>query len=100
MSCAQYAFSILDSQFRCAPGSFLQRVKAVSFQVRPALLQPVRPANIDAIDSRRRSESEVHAEIVLRQVTAAAAHLLPLLDGVRDDVDAGADGVAVGLHAG
>ena len=51
--------------------------------VAPLLLEAVRPAHPEPIDLRRLPEAEVRAQVVLRDVAAAAAHLLPLRDAAR-----------------
>ena len=61
----------------------------------PVFFASVRPAHVEAIDDRRPVEPEMDAQIVLRQVTAAAANFLPLLGPAGDEVDARADRVAI-----
>src|SRR5690349_23398946 len=53
--------------------AFLERMEPVGGEVLPALLETVRPADLDPVDARRRAEAEVHAEIVLGEIAAAAA---------------------------
>src|SRR5262245_25955109 len=80
---------------RDTAASLFERVELVAVEVVPAFLEAVRPAHVDAIDARGGSQAEVHAEIVLRQVAAAAADLLPLLRVAGHRAHARADRVAV-----
>src|SRR5438094_6326650 len=79
--------------------AFLQRVQAIDGKVFPALFKAVRPSYVDPIDAGAGGESEVHTQIVLRQVAAAAADLLPLLDPAGQRPHARADRIAIRLHA-
>src|SRR5262249_33965957 len=76
-------------------GTFLQRVIAVDGEIRPRFVLTVGPANFDTLDRPRLTEPEVHTQIVLRVVAAAAAHLLPLHTLARHQANARADGVTV-----
>ena len=80
---------------RSLPCALLQSMEPIRRQLLPSLLSPARPSHVDAIDRRRGAEAEVDAQIVLRQVTAAAADFLILLDAAGDDVNPGADGIAI-----
>src|SRR5579863_10189098 len=63
------------------------------------------PADFEQFDFCGRAKSEVHAQIVLRKIAAAAADFVDLLMGfgfagnLSDATDAGSDAAAVGLGA-
>src|ERR1051326_4069465 len=76
-----------------------ERVQPIRTQTRPVFFAAVRPSDVETIDHRRCAETEVHAKVILRQITAAAANLLPLLDSGGDDVDPRADRVTIRLRA-
>ena len=53
-------------------------VDLVDGQLYERLYDPAGPANLDAIHLFALAQAEVHSEIVLREIAAAAAHLLDL----------------------
>src|SRR4051812_24385602 len=61
----------------------------------PALFEAVRPPHVDSIDACIRAEPEVHTQVVLRDVAAAAADLLHLHDRSRTQRHARADRASV-----
>src|SRR4051812_10249299 len=75
--------------------AFAQRVQLAGRESVPVLLASIRPADVETVDDGRAGQAEMDAQIVLRQVTAAAAHFLPLLRARRRDVDARADRAAI-----
>src|SRR6267378_1337922 len=70
-------------------------MKGVDRQTFPALLEAVGPPNVDALDAGGVAEAEMDTEVVLREITAAAAHLLRLNDAARRASHTGADRVAI-----
>src|SRR3954470_17091352 len=80
--------------------ALFQRVKTIDVQSIPGLFASIRPAHVDAVHARGQRQPEVHAEVVLREVAAAAANFLPLLDAARDAAHSCADRVAIGRDTG
>src|SRR3954469_2866420 len=80
--------------------TLFQRVKTIDVQSIPGLFASIRPAHVDAVHARGERQPEMHAEVVLREIAAAAANLLPLLDAGGDAPHACADRIAIGRDAG
>src|SRR3954451_8522255 len=80
--------------------ALFQRVKTIDVHSIPRLFASIRPAHVDAVHARGERQPEVHAEIVLREIAAAAANLLPLLDAAGDAPHPRTDRVAIGRDAG
>src|SRR5688572_16484208 len=80
-------------------GAFGQGEDAIDGDVGPVLLEAIGPPHLDALRLRDGAEAEVHAQVVLRVVAAAAADLLDPQDVAGDEPHAGADGAAVRLRA-
>ena len=71
----------------------------VSGDVFKALRGPARPANLDGIGLGGLAQPEMQAEVALRDVATAAAHLLRLLVIPHAHGDSCTDGIAVGLRS-
>src|ERR1700733_11275942 len=67
-----YSFSLEDG------------IEFISRQVLDRVERARGPANFQAVDLDRRSESEMHAQIVLRKITAATVDLRSLGHATRD----------------
>src|SRR3954470_12735944 len=80
--------------------ALFQRVKTIGVQSIPRLFASIRPAHVDAVHARGERQPEVHAELVLREIAAAAANLLPLLDAAGDAPHPCADRIAIRRDAG
>src|SRR4051812_12054408 len=80
--------------------ALFQRVKTINVKSVPGLFASIGPAHVNAVHARGERQPEVHAEVVLREIAAAAANLLPLLDAARDAAHSCADRVAIGRDAG
>jgi hypothetical protein len=63
--------------------------------VAPCFLERRSASALEPIDARRRAESHVHAQVVLRQVAAAATHLVHLCRAAGRDAHARPDRAAV-----
>src|SRR5262245_41300293 len=74
---------------------FFQRLESVCVEIVPVFLETVRPPHLDAIDASGGSQPDVHAEVVLREIAASAADLLPLLRAAGQHAHARADRIAV-----
>src|ERR1700744_6066698 len=81
--------------------AFLENVELVHVEVPELVDLPAEPADFDQVHPGGLIQTEMHAEIVLREITSAAAgvfHLHQRLIGIlRGDDDAAADARAVGL---
>src|SRR6185503_16915051 len=84
---------------RSPPFSLRERHDAVRRDAVPLLLVAVRPADLDAHDPRVATQPEVHAQVVLREVAAAAADLVHEREIPGDDADPGADRAPVRRRA-
>jgi hypothetical protein len=72
---------------------------SVASDVFEALHEAARPMNLDGIGHGGFAQPKMQAEVTLRDVSTAAAHLLRLLVIANSNGDFGADGVAIGLRA-
>ena len=78
---------------------FDNRVDGVGGDILERLDLSARPANLDRFHLRGGTEAKMLTEVVLREVTSAAADLAELLDAGRVDGDARADRGAIALRA-
>ena len=79
--------------------AFADFYDTVAGYVFEALHEATRPANLDGIGLGGFAQPKMKAEVTLRNVSAAAAHLLRLLVIADANGDSGTDRVAIGLRA-
>src|SRR3954447_3946145 len=80
--------------------ALFQRVKTINVKSVPGLFASIGPAHVDAVHARGERQPEVHAEVVLREIAAAPANLLPLLDAAGDAPHPRANRIAIRRDAG
>ena len=78
-----------------SPLALFQCDDLVGLQVLKTLFSSTRPEDFDTLDFRSGPDPEMQAQVVLRDVTAAAAHFIYLLQISSYYGDAGANAVAV-----
>src|SRR6266571_2292728 len=79
--------------------SFFHRNPLIGLHAKHLLGLPGRPANLDLIDTARPAQAEVKSQIVLRDVTPAAADFIRLAEPARPQCDLRSDRAAVGLRS-
>src|SRR5205814_8691224 len=80
-------------------GSLRQGHDVINLDALPLLLEPIRPADVHALDLRGLSQAEMHAQIVLRKIAAAAADFLELHSAATEEPDACANCASVRSRA-
>src|ERR1043165_8084298 len=79
------------------PLPFNDGINIVSGKFLERLNVPVGPANLDRIDLGGSSQAEVESQIVLRKITASAAHFTELLHAATSDHQSRPEGCTIAL---
>src|SRR5689334_12567917 len=78
---------------------FLDGQDFVDARVRDLVNRAARPADFDEVNLRALLKAEVEAQVALRDVAAAAAHLVHLCEVAGDDFNTRADAVTIAFDA-